>query len=147
VAKIRSNNTLRILVTGGVVAAIMLVSGLSATPALATPPTNLTNGQSLYPGQYLRSPSLAYRAVFDNGGHLILIRLSDGKHCASWPAPSIVHSNAHATYSTATQQILLETSSNSVYATVNGNTLAGGTTTNVNNGGVLYVGNTAVHGC
>ncbi len=126
--------------------AVLLVSTTCLAPAEATPPTNLTNGQSLYPGQYLSSPNGAFHTVFDNGGHVILIRQSDGRHCASWPSPTSVHASAHATYSTASQLLLL-TSNNSVYATVNGDPLLGGTTVNVTNTGHLWVGNKDVHGC
>jgi hypothetical protein len=150
--------------TVGLIVACLLCLGLvgGGASALAQPGTpavgacsngSLSNGVGMSPGGCLNDYSLgtAYQFVFDQGGHAILIRTSDDKHCASWPAPSSVHANAklvfHASSSTGVYFGLYQGST--MYARVNGTEDRRGyayTTLSVDHG-QLWVGTADVHGC
>lgn len=142
-----------VLVLGMALGAPVALAG-SASAVGACSNGSLSNGTGMTPGGCLNDFSLgtAYQFVFDNGGHAILIRTRDDKHCASWPAPTSVHANAHLTFwanSSVGVWFGLYDSSNHLYARVNGAEDSRGypyTTLSVDHG-YLWVGTLNVHGC
>ncbi len=104
---------------------------------------HLNRGQTLNPGQTIAN-KFGFYFTFDKGGHAILISPTD-EHCASWPDPKSVHSNAHLLYNHA-GYIQLISSSGAEYETIG--TANSGTTVDISTANNhLYVGFEDIHGC
>jgi hypothetical protein len=128
----------------------VLAGGTPAGAAAACSRSGLSNGTGLSPGGCITdytNPG-AYNFVFDNGGHGILIRTSDGKHCASWPAPGSVHPKAHLTFHSSSSGVYFDerVGSGTPYVVVTGSPNGDYSTLSVDHGH-LWVGSRSVHGC